>query len=239
MNRLTVLTYPLPHRKTYDLLTALKAHGASDVTVIAVPFSYEKQVRPLIEHRPAPLFDISAECLADALGFTHVRWRYLSYKGIERVIPTDVLLIAGATILPPELVAAKTVINSHPGLLPYVRGLDAVKWAVWYGEDVGVTVHRATPTPDAGPIYKQEPVEVEPTDTFQSFATRVYETEIRLLVDMAIAGCLPEEQRAPDLVDPATGAEYQANRRMPRKLELLLPQAFETWKLGQIQQATG
>ncbi len=235
MQPVTLLTYPVAHRKTYDLMCALKAHGVEGVSIIAVPFTYEKKYQPMIKHRPTPPFNLDTEQLAKAFGYDYDRWRYASYSGIGDRVRSEVVVIAGATLLPQELIQTKTVINSHPGLIPYTRGLDAVKWAIWRGDDVGVTVHRVTDVPDCGPIYAQETIVPGPTDSFHSIAARAYETEIRLLVNVAITFDGLEPRPAPSVLNPVDGTGFPMNRRMPHKIESLLPQAFEQWRLKQLQ----
>ena len=55
-----VLTYNIPHRKTYDTLCLLKARGYKDVIVFAMPLHYKKQFKPLYEHRPQLINQISS-----------------------------------------------------------------------------------------------------------------------------------------------------------------------------------
>jgi phosphoribosylglycinamide formyltransferase len=43
MKKIAVLTYPVKHRKTYDVLSILRANGYTDVKVYAVPFHYQKE----------------------------------------------------------------------------------------------------------------------------------------------------------------------------------------------------
>lgn len=57
MKKNAVLTYPIKHRKTYDVLSLLKANGYKDVKICAVPFHYQKKF-PLIQHRPEMNFQI-------------------------------------------------------------------------------------------------------------------------------------------------------------------------------------
>lgn len=58
MRKIAVLTYPVRHRKTYDVLSLLKANGYFDVKVYAIPFHYQKKKRPLIQHRPEMNFHV-------------------------------------------------------------------------------------------------------------------------------------------------------------------------------------
>ena len=50
--RIAVLTYTVPHRKTYDVLCLLKVRGYEDVCVLASPMTYRKKSNPLVAHRP-------------------------------------------------------------------------------------------------------------------------------------------------------------------------------------------
>lgn len=54
--KIAVLTYPVKHRKTYDVLSLLRANGYTDVKVYAVPFHYYKKHVPIIQHRPEMKF---------------------------------------------------------------------------------------------------------------------------------------------------------------------------------------
>lgn len=50
--KITLFTYVLPYRKTYDIPSLLKTRGYEDVPVIAVPLSYVKKKYLLVFHRP-------------------------------------------------------------------------------------------------------------------------------------------------------------------------------------------
>lgn len=50
--KIAVLTYPVKHRKTYDVLSLLRANGYTDVEVYAIPLHYQKKHFPTIQHRP-------------------------------------------------------------------------------------------------------------------------------------------------------------------------------------------
>ena len=75
------------------------------------------------------------------------------------------------------------IINSHPAYLPYVRGLDSYKWAIYYGKPIGVTSHIISEEADSGYLIKKALVPIYNWDTFHSLALRQYELEIDLLVD--------------------------------------------------------
>ena len=72
-------------------------------------------------------------------------------------------------------------LNIHPSLLPKYKGLHTHQRALKAGDDIhGCSVHFVTPELDDGPIVAQERVNIYPSDTEQSLATRVLEREVLL-----------------------------------------------------------
>jgi phosphoribosylglycinamide formyltransferase-1 len=125
-----------------------------------------------------------------------------------------------------ELVLRHNIINSHPGYLPFSKGLDAFKWAVYNGMPLGATFHYVTNTADEGILIYQELINVEFTDTFHSVANRLYELEVKLLVDSI------------DLLEKGLSANtslsdpnYRATRRMPHRMEIAMMARFEALRL--------
>ena len=122
MRKIAVLTYPVKHRKTYDVLCLLKANGYTDVNVYAVPFRYQKTHAPLIRHRPEMNFQIPETSeLCFNLGY---RYEQVELESVN-IDNERIVLIAGAGKLPEEFVDKHIVINAHPGYIPNCRGLDA------------------------------------------------------------------------------------------------------------------
>ena len=137
-----VMTYDCPHRKTYDVLTLLKAKGYRNVTVFCHPMTYKKTFRPLLQHRPSDLHAIDTQTLCQNLDFQCISLPFLeclsNYVGEIGETP---VLIAGAGLIPNDLLQKITFINAHPGYSPYARGLDAFKWSILKNLPIGVTVH--------------------------------------------------------------------------------------------------
>lgn len=175
-----VLTYNVPHRKTYDVLCLLKSKGIKYVLVFAIPMRYKKTFVPLYEHRPSLHQMIMTEEVCRNFGYD-----YMCSEGFEN-IPienTTPLLYCGAGIIPQEMIKKYTVINSHPGYVPLTRGLDALKWAIIENKPIGVTTHLIGSEVDAGEIIQRKIVPVYKNDTFHAVAQRVYEYEVSMLVD--------------------------------------------------------
>lgn len=156
---------------------------------------------PLIPHRAFEPIDIELIDLCINLSY--------EYREIHQYQPkSGIYLIGGAGILPRDFVKNGFVVNSHPGYLPYVRGLDALKWAIVEGLPIGVTTHRVDEIPDAGWLINQEMMNPYEWETFHGFAHRVYEREIQMLVEAI------ERIETSDL-KPINVQNYWVHKRMP------------------------
>ena len=96
----------------------------------------------------------------------------------------DLVVSAGfMKILGERVLAAHTVVNTHPALLPSFPGAHGVRDALAYGVKVtGCTVHIADAGVDTGPILRQEAVAIEDSDTEESLHERIKVVERRLLI---------------------------------------------------------
>jgi len=103
-----------------------------------------------------------------------------------------------------------------------VRGLDALKWAIYQAQPIGVTTHYIDSKADEGLLIDRRLVPLYFEDTFHSLAYRVYETEIDMLVeaiDRINSGEAP--------LTPLKDDRYEAHKRMPHRLELIMMARFE------------
>lgn len=202
-----VLTYTAPHRKTYDVLCLLKARGYQDVSVWAVPMSYVKKYKPAVPHRPDAV-PVDSQAYIRNLGYAYTE--IASYAAIPPTEKNEVFLLCGGGLLPDGFYAQHTIINSHGGYIPYVRGLDSFKWAVYLGLPLGVTTHIIGEEVDAGEIIERRELEITPSDTFHTAARKSYEMEVHMLVDaIEKAGCAHTYIKG----------ESELFRRMPHALE--------------------
>ena len=223
--QIAVITYNTPHRKTQDVLHGLKAKGYTNVKIYALPFvQRENPFKPIYQHRPSKAISIEIEAYAKNFGyeFTLTTADTLNHQLTND--QSDYVIIAGAGLLPDELVENHKIINTHPGFLPKTRGLDSLKWAITKGVELGVTTHFVDTEADAGFLIEQKLVPVYSNDTFHSVAQRQYEIEIEMLVDSI--------ELIPTLTDfpSLSTTEYEATRRMPKAIEEDLMKSFEKYK---------
>lgn len=220
MRKIAVLTYPVKHRKTFDLLSLLKGNGYTDVCVCAIPFHYQKKKFPIYQHRPEMNYNVPE--LSELC-------RNLNYKYAEGSLDSfgieidRVVLVAGAGIIPDDFVRSHVIINAHPGYIPNCRGLDAFKWAIHEKQPIGVTTHLIGKYIDAGDIIERRKIDVYDTDTFHAVAERVYENEVSMLVEAI-------EKYVPDNVTLILPDEYELHKRMPETVEEKLLEDFEGYK---------
>lgn len=215
--KVVVLSYTVPHRKTYDTLCRLRAKGYRNVAVYAKPYHYKKQYRPYIEHRPLS-YGFDTKELCENLDYEYIEYDDI-FPGIEN---GSTILIAGAGIISDEIVRNNTIINAHPGYIPDVRGLDAIKWAVMEDKPIGCTTHIVGEEVDAGIIIERKEIPIYKYDTFHALANRVYEYEIIMLVD-----AIEKKENALGYI---SGGDSVIHKRMPHEIEQCLLEKFESRK---------
>ncbi|WP_404386767.1 phosphoribosylglycinamide formyltransferase [Knoellia locipacati] len=98
----------------------------------------------------------------------------------------DFVVTAGfMKILGPETLRDRTILNTHPALLPSFPGAHAVRDALAHGVRVtGTTAHLVDAGVDTGPILAQRAVEVREDDTEETLHERIKVQERELLVDL-------------------------------------------------------
>jgi methionyl-tRNA formyltransferase len=137
---------------------------------------------------PAILGDNALSRIADHLGIPLLRaWRIndehsrmmLSALEPEGVVMASFDQIVGARALG---IPAHGWMNIHPSLIPAYRGPEPVYWAIAEGApETGITLHRAVPKVDSGPILAQGRVPTRPDDTAGTLTRRLVEKGVELL----------------------------------------------------------
>ena len=126
--------------------------------------------------------------------------------------------------MPEELVLKHRLIVT--GLLAIFKRSRCFKWAIYNGMPLGATVHYVSNTTDEGVLIHQELINVAYTDTFHSVANRLYELEVRLLVDS-----IDLLEKGLSANTSLSDANYRATRRMPHSIEIAMMARFEALKL--------
>lgn len=217
-----IITYDTPHRKTQDLVTSLIINGYSDLHLIVIPWIARENFIPLFRHRPSKCANVSIEDLSDRLKISFSKHEIHNLNNFCTEKKFQHLLIGGAGLLPEELAANHKIINSHPGYLPNVKGLDAFKWAIYHEQPIGVTTHYISEKADEGRLIERRIIPIYYEDSFHNVAYRIYETEIEMLVN-SIKLIDNNQAKYESLADD----RYVANKRMSHKNEIIMMNKFE------------
>lgn len=107
-------------------------------------------------------------------------------RQIHDLRPDFIVTVAYGKFLPEEILAAPKMasVNLHASLLPKYRGAAPVQWAIIRGEkETGVTVMKMSKKMDAGPVYSQKKIPVDPSDTSATLSDKLAGTGAVLLLE--------------------------------------------------------
>lgn len=183
-----------------------------DVTVVALltsPGAHE-----------AILGDNALSRIADHIGVPLLRaWRVNDEHSLLDLTALDLDGVVMASF--DQIIRARALavprngwMNVHPSALPARRGPEPVYWTIAGGDSVaGVTLHRAVPKVDAGPILAQRTTPVEDDDTSGTLARRLSEMGSAAL-DQALRRQLAGDPGDPIDLAGATYAPAVGHRRL-------------------------
>ena len=159
---------------------------------------------------PAILGTNALSRIADHLGIPLLRmWRVNdehSRLDLTRLHPDAVVMasfdqIVGARAL---AIPRQGWLNIHPSLLPLYRGPEPIYWTLADGAaEAGITLHRAVPRFDAGPVLAQRRIDVRADDTAGTLTRRLCAVGVEALpeaLDRLLAGDPGEP------IDPEAGS---------------------------------
>ncbi len=128
-----------------------------------------------------------------------------------RGLAPDLIVLGGTRILKPHVFAPARhgALNSHPGLLPEVRGSASVAWAIERDEHVGCTCHFIEAGIDTGPIVGRREIAVHRGDSYEKLCHATVALSAELM-----RGAL-EAFRDGTLVATPQGAGAPAHKNMP------------------------
>jgi methionyl-tRNA formyltransferase len=117
----------------------------------------------------------------------------------------DVLVLGGTRIIKPTIldVPCQSTLNSHPGLLPWLRGSTSVGWALYKDLPQGATVHFVERGIDTGDIIFSRQLPVYHHDTYESINYRIAILAGELMVEAVSSITKGETPRTPQ--DHAVG----------------------------------
>lgn len=145
---------------------------------------------------PAILGDNALSRIADHLGIPLLRaWRINDEHARMQLAEMEPELVVMASF--DQIIGTRALVlprrgwlNVHPSYLPNYRGPEPVYWAIADGAtETGITLHRAVPKFDAGPIMAQSTVPILAADNAGTLTKRIATAGVKLLPD-AVDGML-------------------------------------------------
>jgi len=87
----------------------------------------------------------------------------------------DLLVLGGTRIIKPSIfnIPRLATVNSHPGLLPWLRGSASVGWALYKDLPQGATVHFIDEGIDTGDVIASRLLPVYRNDSYESLNSRI------------------------------------------------------------------
>ncbi len=105
---------------------------------------------------------------------------------IKELNPDYLVVAAYGKIIPESVLAIpkKASINIHPSLIPKYRGAAPIQWTLINGDtETGVTLMDITKELDAGEVYLQKKMPVDPKDTTGSLSEKLSAISSELIVE--------------------------------------------------------
>lgn len=223
--KIALLSYNFPHKKTQDFILRVIAEGykidviyAADPVKLKIPGS---TIKTKINHVGL----VHPRKIAENLGIDYIVIPHDSEALGEDICARqiDIGLITGARILKEAVINCfrMGVINFHPGVIPYARGLDALLWSIYWKHPIGVTAHLIDKRVDAGSLLEIRNINIYASDTLLDLSERLYEIQL----DM-IAGAIKKTIANETFLLDNYG---QYNRKMTAELEAQIPQLLKSY----------
>ncbi len=214
---LGIITFDFAHLKTEQVVESLlKEEGIGEITIFALPFKERKERKIIFSHRPDQSKAMYTLDLAKKYDLNFVRW-----DGYQEIKRCDYYLVAGAGLIPSESIQGKKIINAHPGIIPSVRGLDAFKWAIYEGIELGVTLHFIDGDVDCGEIISIEKTPVYTDDNIKTLAKRHYDLEVAMISNF---------MRFLEKKSKISMPQRDVHMRMPAQIEKEMLDKFSSYK---------
>lgn len=184
-HRIALFGYDFPHTKTCDFMIAMKAWEYNVVCVLAAPWRKlnisPSKIRVSVkrQHRFHP-----AE-IAKLLGIPYYSVKHGSkrLRNIVKEHRANLGIIGGARILKQKTISAfdHGIVNFHPGLIPENRGLDNLKWAIYFDLPQALTSHFINTRIDAGHTIETNQIPVFMDDTLFDLTQRLSDAQLSTL----------------------------------------------------------
>lgn len=217
---LAFFSYSSPHKKSQDLLIRLSLADLRPVIVIGAPRRVQAESYIRTRPRHVDLIPPRDLCASLAIPYFEVESHGVHALPLLRDSRAELGVIGSARVLPREVLQCIPggVINLHPGMLPAMRGLDVLEWAIYENAPLGVTAHLIDEQIDAGRLLATRVIQEYPDDSILDLSIRLNETQTAMVAEaVTIAVSTPREKL------PVLASDRPVHRRMPEDLARVIP----------------
>ena len=186
MNNLTIalFAYNFPHRKTVDFIQKIYASGFKIALILAADFVSIKSEKSAFNFpRKEPRQSVNTLAKKHKIPLVAVKHNSETTLSLLKDYNINLGIISGARILNKSICISLKygVLNFHPGILPFVRGLDSILWSIEKGYSLGVTAHLINEEIDAGYLVCQKILNIEKTDDIYTLYEKNYQLQLDLI----------------------------------------------------------
>jgi len=220
--KIAVFAYNFPHKKTQDFLFNMFIAGIKVNCVIACDSVNLNLPSSCVRIKPKHIDLIHPKEICERFNYPYFNLAHNSTEAENILLENDIDIgiIAGARLLKNNIIGScKTgIVNFHPGILPYARGLDSIKWSIYYDLPLGVSAHFIDSKIDAGRLITTREIDIYPDDSLIDISLRIEQTQNIMLID-----CITKAGQIADIADlPLVDTSYNYFRSMPNEIERLL-----------------
>ncbi|MBF25215.1 MAG: hypothetical protein CMP49_01675 [Flavobacteriales bacterium] len=181
---IVLFCYNFPHRKTIDFFNKLYQNQFNISLILAANYIQIESPKSAIS-LPKKHIQSSIDELAKKHSIPFFVVKHNSQDTIQLVKEYKINfgVISGARILNKKVInlIRYGVINFHPGILPYIRGLDSILWAIYKKYPIGVTAHLINDKIDSGLLVCQQKINISFDDNIESLYEKNYQLQLDLL----------------------------------------------------------
>jgi methionyl-tRNA formyltransferase len=161
--------HPYGREMLMQLLEA--GHVPAAVMEEASPVANEEREKFLVRikgHRVAPTFTELLEGM-DVPRYKVPHHNRRRCRELLEELEPDLGVLGGTRIIRKRIleIPPDGMLNSHPGLLPEVRGSASVAWSIYHDVPIGCTCHFIDPDIDTGDIVAKRVIPVHRGDTYE------------------------------------------------------------------------
>ncbi len=186
MRKKTLLfVYDFPHSKSVDFIDKCVSEGIKIELIVGASFKNIKKTRRLFNFHKYNKTIIHPKKLATKFNIPYYNCDHnsLELEKIMKDFDINFGIIAGARILSKKIIEKfyYGVLNIHPGVLPFNRGLDSILWAIHDNKKIGISAHLINEKIDLGELVLSKIIEPIKFDNIFDIYRKVHKAQIELL----------------------------------------------------------